>query len=88
MQNARMLLASTTLLFRVHTRVLLTLFVALSIAIFSLTGSTQTSVTLLAQVSDKSASQSALPLKPSQTELPRTVIRLFFLVPHLLPHDN
>ena len=88
MQNGRMLLATPTIFFRTHTRVLLTLFVSVSITIFSLTGRTPVPVSLLAQAVQKSTRESALPLKPSQTELPRTVIRLFFLLPHLLPHDN
>lgn len=88
MQNARMLLASTTLLFRVHTRVLLTLFVSLSIAILCLTSTALHPAPVLAQLAENTAAQAAGPLDQTRSELPQTVIRLFVLLPHLVPHDN
>lgn len=88
MQNRRMHLATTMVFFRTHTRVLLTLAVSLAITILSLTGRNPAALSDCAVPPEKSAPQTAASLKPAQSELPRTVIRLFFLLPYLIPHDN
>ena len=88
MQNEPMLLASPTLLFRAHTRVVVTLFVAVSITILCLTNTVQQPAPALAKLTEKNAAQSALPLAPDRSDLPEMVIRLFFLLPHLLPYDR
>ena len=88
MQNGGMLLATTTLFFRVHTRVLLTLFVALAIALLCLTGFARQPASTPSQLAEQAPAPSALPLGSKNSELPRSVIRLFVLLPHLVPHDN
>ena len=88
MQNGRMLLAATTLFFRAHTRVLTTLTVALAITCLCLASSARPPAPSLTGSNEKCVAKSALPVEAAPTELPRIVIRLFLLLPHLLPHDN
>jgi len=88
MQNGGMHPAATTLFFRAHTRVLTTLSVALAITCLCLSGAARPPAATLACQADKIAAKSALPLESARPELPRIVIRLFFLLPHLLPRDN
>ena len=88
MQNGGMHPAANTLFFRAHTRVLTTLSVALAIICLCLSGATRSPAATLACQADKIAAKSALPLESARPELPRIVIRLFFLLPHLLPRDN
>ncbi len=88
MRNRRMLLATTTVFFRTHTRVLLTLFVSLCITVLCLTSTALPPTPALTHLAGKTATQSAAPLEQARSELPQTVIRLFFILPHLLPHDN
>jgi len=82
-----MLLAATTIFFRVHTRVLLTLSVAAFAVILCLAHSvshppTPTARSEVAQV--RAEAPADLPLKDTRAELPRTAVRLFFLLPHLV----
>jgi len=84
MQNTCMLLASTTHFFRVHTRVFVTLLIALSVALLCLTRPPLPIAKSLAQVATNTASTAVRPLEPSPSELPKTAIRFFFLLPHLL----
>ena len=80
---------STLLLgFRAHTRVLATLSVALVIAFLTLTSSTLPSASLPAKLMEKTSARREMPLESARTELPQTVIRFFFLLPHLLPNSR
>jgi hypothetical protein len=88
LQNEGMHLAVTTLFFRAHTRVLTTLSVALAITCLSLSGAAHPPAATITCNADKMVAKSALPLESARPELPRTVVRLFFLLPHLLPRDN
>lgn len=88
MQNERVLISSLMLGFRAHTRVLATLTVAMIIACLCLRGSTLPHASVLAKLAVQSASQPELPVQQTQPALPGMVIRFFFLLPHLLPHDN
>lgn len=83
-----MLLASTTLFYRVHTRVFLTLLVALSITLLSLTDPSHPPAATLTQLAAQSPAPSILPLGAKNSRLPRTVIRLFVLLPHLVPQAH
>jgi hypothetical protein len=88
MQNGGMHPAATTLFFRAHTRVLTTLSVALAITCLCLSGATHSPAATVAPHADKIVAKTALPLESARPELPRIVLRLFLLLPHLLPHDN
>ncbi len=88
MQNGGMHPAATTLFFRAHTRVLTTLSVALAITCLSLSGAARAPAVCPACRGDKIVAKSALPLESARPELPRIVIRLFFLLPHLLPRES
>jgi hypothetical protein len=89
MQNRGMLLAPNTLLFRVHTRVLVTLSVALLIAVLGVTGHSMTAPSALPALQEKNCvERSSLPLDQARSGLPRTLVRIFFLLPHLIPHDR
>jgi hypothetical protein len=88
MQNGGMHPAATTLFYRVHTRVLTTLSVALAITCLSLSSAARPAAATIACNADKMVAKSALSLESARPELPRTVVRLFFLLPHLLPRDN
>lgn len=80
---------STLLLgFRAHTRVLATLSVALLIAFLGLTGSTLPPTPLPAKLMEKAAARRETPLESARAELPQTVIRFFFLLPHLIPNNR
>jgi hypothetical protein len=80
--------AATTLFYRVHTRVLTTLSVALAITGLCLGGASHQPAAAEARHADKIVVKTALPLESARPELPRMVLRLFLLLPHLLPHDN
>jgi hypothetical protein len=90
MQNEGMLLASNTIFFRVHTRVMLTLFVAMSVVVLCVTGSMRQppAPVAIAQCTPVAAEQTATPLKQTHTALPRAAARLFFLLPHLVAQDK
>ena len=79
-----MLLSSTTLSFRVHTRVLLTLFVALSISTLGLTRNTPPLAPLVEHTQEGNLSCPAHSQEESRGELPQTLIRVFFLLPQLM----
>lgn len=80
---------STLLLgFRAHTRVLATLSVALVIAFLCLTGSAVSPVTFPAKSVEKAIGNPAMPVESARAELPQTVIRFFFLLPHLIPNSR
>jgi hypothetical protein len=83
-----MILAPITLIFRVHTRVLATLSVALLIAALSLASPSAAPLADCPAIAEKCAVQTTLPLAPSRSGLPRTLVRVFFLLPHLIPHDR
>jgi len=81
--------AATTLFFRAHTRVFTTLSVALAITCLTLSSAAHPpTATSIARAADKIEAKTALPLEAARPELPRIVLRLFLLLPHLLPHDN
>lgn len=83
-----MLFASLMLGFRAHTRVLATLSVAVIIAFLCLSVSTLPHASVPAKLAMKTAEQTESPVQQTSPALPRMVIRFFFLLPHLLPHDN
>lgn len=88
MQNERVHPSTLLLGFRAHTRVLATLSVALVIAFLCLSGSTLPSAPLPAKLLEKAAATRETPLESARTELPQTVIRCFFLLPHLIPNNR
>jgi hypothetical protein len=88
MQIGAMHPAATTLFFRAHTRVLTTLSVALAITCLCLGGAAHPPAAAVASSADKIMAKTALPLESARPELPRIVIRLFLLLPHLLPRDQ
>lgn len=88
MQNDRVLLATLLLGFRAHTRVLATLSVALVIALLCLTRTTLPPAPVSAKLTEKTVTNRDLPLEPARPALPQTVIRFFFLLPHLIPNNR
>ncbi|HWA28942.1 MAG TPA: hypothetical protein VG734_25040 [Lacunisphaera sp.] len=80
-----MLLAATTIFFRVHTRVLLTMSVALCVVTVCLTNSVRHPP---APVAISQAAPTAVaaeqPALPPRAALPLTAVRFFFLLPHLV----
>ncbi len=88
MQNERVHPSTLMLGFRAHTRVLATLSVAVVIAFLCLTGSALPTVQLPDKLDEKTAARRVTPLESARADLPQTVIRFLFLLPHLMPNNR
>jgi len=88
MQNRGVHFASHLRGFRAHTRVFLTLSVALLVAFVCLSSTPAPAASVFPAPPEKSAPRPALPLEQTRPELPPMAIRFLFLLPHLIPHDH
>jgi len=88
MQNRGVHFATHLRGFRAHTRVFLTLSVALLVAFVCLSSTPTPSAAVLPRLTEKSTTRPPLPLEQTRPELPQMAIRFLFLLPHLIPNDH